>query len=67
MNTKFVLLTTVVFRHSRRCNLRDLSPSPYHSVNFRMSTTYIRKSSLKSVSELYMHLCLQFSGYMTLL
>ena len=69
MNTKFVLLAKRTFSHI----LEDMNSKAFRLLRsiretpeFQLPTSPL-KSSLKSVSELYMHLCLQFSGYMILL
>ena len=69
MNRKFVLLAKRAFSHI----LEDMNSKTFCLLRIIGETSECQlptpspKSSLKSVSKLYMHLFLQFSGYMTLL
>ena len=71
MNTKFVLLAKRAFSHI----LEDMNSKNFRLLRTIRETSEFQlptpppphKSSLKSVPELYMHLRLQFSGYMPLL
>ena len=69
MSTKFDLLAKRAFSHI----LEDMNSKTFRLLRTISETSDCQlptpspKSSLKSVSELYMQLRLQFSGYMTLL
>ena len=69
MDTKFVLLPKRALSHI----LEDMNSKTFRLLRTsketsECQTTYTSpKSSFKSASELYMHLCLPYSGYMTLL
>ena len=69
MNTKFFLLAKRALSHI----LEDMNSKTFRLLRTIREASECQlptpppKSSLESVSELYMHLHLQFSGYMTLL